>query len=320
MTHRFSLRILTSVSPLLIGCCLFNDAQGAENKHRVAYYKNGEIHVNILGTPEVKPITQGHWDFKPSWSKTGDKLVFFRRLVNAKEVSNWKTAICIINVDGSQFHQLTDGAHTDFNQTWTRDGSNTPIWNRRTPGSERYRVFASKIRAKPGEEIALTPKKFNTWAFSCLKDGRILVRANPPKQGPGYYLMSPNLKGIPKYERIQCELDKEGILARISLSVDEKRVCFEYQKGFKKTVPGRILYLADFNVRTPAMTNFKPFANKAGEKIWFAYPRWTRDQSAIVYHAGRKIFLFTPDKGTTKQVTPNNRADYRYPHGEATPK
>ena len=132
--------------------------------------------------------------------------------------------------------------------------------------------------------------------------------------------MSPNLEGIPKFERIQCELEKGGILARISLSVDEKRVCFEYQKGFKKTVPGRILYLADFNVRKPAMTNFQPFANEAGEKIWFAYPRWTRDQSAIVYHAGRKLFLYTPDKGTTKQVTPNNRADYRYPHGEATPK
>jgi hypothetical protein len=320
MSHRFSLQILKSVSPLLMGCCLFNDAQGAGNRHRVAYYKNGEIHVNILGTPEVKPITQGHWDFKPSWSKTGDKLVFFRRLVNAKEVSNWKTAICIINVDGSEFHQLTDGAHTDFNQTWTRDGSNTPIWSRRTPDTQRYRVFASKIRAKPGEEIALTPEEFNTWAFSCLKDGRILVRANPPKQGPGYYLMSPNLEGTPKYERIQCELDKGGILARISLSVDEKRVCFEYQKGFKKTIPSRILYLADFNVSKPAMTNFKPFANEAGEKIWFAYPRWTRDQSAIVCHAGRKLFLYTPDKGTTKQVSPNNQADYRYPHGEATPK
>ena len=69
MSHRFSLQILKSVSPLLMGCCLFNDAQGAGNRHRVAYYKNGEIHVNILGTPEVKPITQGHWDFKPSWSK-----------------------------------------------------------------------------------------------------------------------------------------------------------------------------------------------------------------------------------------------------------
>lgn len=320
MTLRFTLQALTGASALLIGGHLFDDAKGAEKNHRAAYYKDGEIHVNILGAPEVKPITQGHWDFKPSWSKTGNKLVFFRRLVNAKEVSNWKTAICIINVDGTEFHQLTDGTHTDFNQTWTRDGTNTPIWNRRTPGSQRYRVFASKIGAKPGEEIALTPKEFNTWAFSCLKDGRILVRANPPKQGPGYYLMSPNLDGIPKYERIQCDLDKEGILARISLSVDEKRVCFEYQKGFKKSVAGRILYLADFNPSQPAMTNFKPFANEDGKKIWFAYPRWTHDQTAVVYHAGQKLFLHTTDTGTTEQVSTNDQADYRYPHGEATPK
>ena len=320
MTLRFTLQALTGASALLIGGHLFDDAKGAEKNHRAAYYKDGEIHVNILGVPEVKPITQGHWDFKPSWSKTGNKLVFFRRLVNAREVSNWKTAICIINVDGTEFHQLTDGTHTDFNQTWTRDGTNTPIWNRRTPGSQRYRVFASKIGAKPGEEIALTPKEFNTWAFSCLKDGRILVRANPPKQGPGYYLMSPNLDGIPKYERIQCDLDKEGILARISLSVDEKQVCFEYQKGFKKSVAGRILYFADFNPSQPAMTNFKPFANEDGKKIWFAYPRWTRDQTAVVYHAGQKLFLHTTDTGTTEQVSTNDQADYRYPHGEATPK
>ena len=320
MTHRFAFQILTAISPLLITSFLVNNTQGAEKRHRAAYYKNGEIHVNILGTPEVKPITKGHWDFKPSWSKTGDKLVFFRRLVNTKEVSNWKTAICIINADGTEFHQLTDGTHTDFNQTWTRDGSNTPTWNRRTPGSQRYRVFASKIGAKPGQETALTPKEFNTWAFSCLKDGRILVRANPPKQGPGYYLMSPHLDGIPSYERIQCELDKGGILARISLSVNEKRVCFEYQKGFKKSVHGRTLYFADFDVSKPSMTNFKPFANEEGKKIWFAYPRWTRDQSKIVYHAGRKLFLYTPDKGTTKQVSTDDQADYRYPHGEGTPK
>ncbi|MDB4406568.1 hypothetical protein N9206_02640, partial [bacterium] len=91
MSHRFSLQILTAVSPFLTAVCLLKNAEGAEERHRAAYYKDGEIHVNILGTPEVKPITKGHWDFKPSWSKTGDKLVFFRRLVNTKEVSNWKT-------------------------------------------------------------------------------------------------------------------------------------------------------------------------------------------------------------------------------------
>ena len=109
----------------------------ADEGHRSSYYKNGEIHVNVLGTPEEEPLTSGHWDFKPSWSKTGDMLVFFRRLVNHREVSQWKTAICIINVDGTGFHQLTDGTHTDFNQTWTRDGTNTPIWNRKNPEDGR---------------------------------------------------------------------------------------------------------------------------------------------------------------------------------------
>ncbi|KPK46759.1 MAG: hypothetical protein AMK72_09335, partial [Planctomycetes bacterium SM23_25] len=104
---------------------------------RCSYYKNGRIYVNVLGTPEGKPLApppgRGQEDFKPSWSKTGDMLVFFRRVKNDPVVVNWKTAICVINVDGTGFHQLTDGTHTDFNQTWTRDGKNTPIWNRRTP-------------------------------------------------------------------------------------------------------------------------------------------------------------------------------------------
>ena len=117
-----------------------------KENHKFAYYKDGEIHINVLGTPEG------------------------RRLVHAKEVHNWKTAICIINADGSEFHQITDGTHTDFNQTWTRDGKNTPIWNRRKPGGGGYQVMAGKIGGTPGEEVALTGKGYNTWAFTCLKD------------------------------------------------------------------------------------------------------------------------------------------------------
>ena len=296
----------------------------AEDGHRAAYYKNGEIHVNVLGTPEEEPLTTGHSDFKPSWSLTEDKLVFFRRVVNDKEVSNWKTAICIINADGSGFHRITDGTHTDFNQTWTRDGTNTPIWNRRHPGKRGYQVMAGKIGGKPGEEIALTGKGYHAWAFTCLKDGRILVGATPPGQERGYYLMTPHsggiTKGAPQFERIACSLDQSGVLARVSLSLDEKRVCFEFQKGFQHSVPGRTLYLADFDVEKPAMSNFQAFANEEGEKVWYAYPRWTRDQSEIVYHAGRKLFLYHPEKGTTRKVSLDDKADYRYPHGEAMPK
>lgn len=68
------------------------------------------------------------------------------------------------------------------------------------------------------------------------------------------------------------------------------------------------------------MTNFKTFANKEGKNVWFAYPRWTNDVSEIVYHAGRKLYLYKLADGSTRQVSTDNKADYRYPHGEATPK
>ena len=63
---------------------------------RISYYCNGEIYVSEVGKPEGKPLTsppvRGQEDFKPSWSKTGDMLVCFRRLKNDPVVSNWKTA------------------------------------------------------------------------------------------------------------------------------------------------------------------------------------------------------------------------------------
>ncbi|MEM1070239.1 MAG: hypothetical protein AAGI63_15150 [Planctomycetota bacterium] len=151
----------------------------ATTEQRGSYYVDGEIHVNVYGQPESKPLTSGHWDFKPSWSKTGDMLVFFRRLKNDPDVSKWKTAIHVINFDGTGLHALSDGTHTDFNQTWTRDGKNTPIWNRKNPNTGSYYVMASRVGASPGEEFALTDQSHHTWAYTCLTDGRILVRSNP---------------------------------------------------------------------------------------------------------------------------------------------
>jgi hypothetical protein len=67
------------------------------------------------------------------------------------------------------------------------------------------------------------------------------------------------------------------------------------------------------------ITNMKPFANAEGKKVWFAYPRFTKGEASIVYHAGGKLFLHTLADGPTKQVSTDAKADYRYPHGEATP-
>ena len=292
----------------------------AATPFRGSYYVNGEIHVNTYGTPEGKPLTTGHADFKPSWSKTGDMLVFFRRLKNDPVVTNWKTAICIINVDGTGFHKLTDGTHTDFNPTWTRDGSNTPIWNRKNPATGSFYVMKSKVSSSPGQEVALTDKGFHTWAYTCLKDGRIFVQSAHPEQGYGYFLMTPNAAGKPRFDRIDCELAKKGLLDRVSVSPSEKMVCFEYQTRFDYKDAGRTLYIADFDAKKRTITNARPFANEEGANRWFAYPRWTRDETAIVYHASPSLYLYTLKDGSTRKVSTNGSADYRYPHCEATPK
>ena len=95
-------------------------------------------------------------DFKPSWSKTGNMLVCFRRLKDDPVTVNWKSAIFVINVDGTGFHQLSDGTRTDFNPTWTRDGLNTPIWNRKNDKTGGFYVMQSKVGGKPGQEVAIT--------------------------------------------------------------------------------------------------------------------------------------------------------------------
>jgi len=123
---------------------------------RICYYRDGEIHVSEIGKPEGKPLTTGHWDFKPSWSKTGDMLVCLRRLKDDPVTVNWKPAIFVINTDGTGFHTLSDGTHTDFNPTWTRDGRNTPIWNRKNDKAGGFYVMQGKVGGKLGEEVAIT--------------------------------------------------------------------------------------------------------------------------------------------------------------------
>ncbi|MEM7144906.1 MAG: hypothetical protein AAF591_07200 [Verrucomicrobiota bacterium] len=293
----------------------------ANEPHRATYSKDLKIHVGTLGETDGKPLTRGD-DFKPVWSKTGDNILFFRRLANHPQVSKWKTAVFHMNADGTMQHQLTSGKFTDFNHTWTRDGTNTPIWNRQKPsGRGGYTVMAGKIGGNPGEEIALTGDDYHAWAFTCLEDGRIFVNARPPGQERGYFLMTPDFEGTePTFEPVTVPLAMKGVLDRVSISPDEKKICFEFQTGFERKVPGRTLYLADFDSKAAAIRNAKPFANKEGKSVWFAYPRWTKDQSAIMYHAGGKLFLYSLADESTTQVSVNEEANYIYPHGEATPK
>lgn len=290
---------------------------------RISYFCNGEIYVTEVGKPEGKPVTTGHWDFKPSWSLTGDLLVCFRRLKDDPVTEKWKTAIFIINADGTGFHQLTEGTRTDFNPTWSRDGKNTPIWSRRNDKTGGYFVMRGKVGEKVGQEVALTDEAFHTWAHSCLRDGRILVNAAHPKLGWGVYLMACKDGMTPTYEPVECELAKKGQLHRASISPSETRICFEYLAGSTFREPGHILYIADIDANKRTITNCTAIANEAAKPHWYAYPRWIEGESAVVYHLNQsgkgELFVYRLKDGSTTRVSTNPEADYRYPHGEAAP-
>ena len=292
-------------------------------RSRISFFRNGEIHVGIPGEGQSKAITTGHWDFKPSWSRTGDRLVCFRRLKDDPDTLKWKTAIFIIGADGDGLHFLSDGTHTDFNPTWTRDGSNAPVWNRKNPATGGYYVMKGAIGGRPGEEKALTDAGRHTWAHSGLEDGRLLVNASHPEHGVGVFLLDHLKGGKPRYESVRCELSGKGQLHRASLSPSQRRICFEFMAGRKFTEPGHVLYHADFDASTRTISNLKAFANADAKPRWFAYPRWIDGESAIVFHSGEsgqnQLYVHRLDDGTTRRVSMDPKADYRYPHGEAAP-
>jgi hypothetical protein len=325
LTRRQFVKSAGAFSAALVGWGVGGSAVGAqvEKGGRISYCCDGEIHVAQIGQPEGKPLTTGHMDFKPSWSKTGDMLVCFRRLKDDPETEKWKTAIFIINVDGSGFHTLTDGTRTDFNPTWTRDGRNIPVWSRRNGEKGGYHILQGRVGGKPGEEIAITSDKFHTWAHSCLMDGRILVNSTHPTLGRGVYLLTPNANGEPLYEPVECELSATGVIHRASISPSEKKICFEYLPGFKFTEPGHILYIADFDAKKRTISNLKVIANKEVKKAWYAYARWVKGESAVVYHLNDSgkghLCVYELSDGSTTRVSTNKNADYRYPHGEAAP-
>ena len=316
--------LATAAAPLIIHA----GETPSPRASRISYYCNGKIYVNELGGPEGKPLIsppiKGQEDFKPSWSKTGDMLVCFRRLEgDPANVMTWKSAIFIINVDGSGMHRLSDGTHTDFNPTWTRDGKNTPIWNRKNDKGGGFIVMQSKVGGTPGEEVAITDPHFHNWGHSCLTDGRIFVGSWSPKKGYGVYLLTRKEGGKPLYEQMQCELVPQGEFHRASISPNEKKICFEYFKGHKFKEPGHTLYIADFDAQQRTITNPKAIANPDGKPIWFAYPRWINGESAVIYHSTQtgkgQLYVYQLEDGSTKRVSANPKADYRYPHGEAAP-
>ncbi len=291
-----------------------------------AYIVNDELYVNTFGLPEEKPLTKDYYDFKPSWSKTGNKIVFFRGFDISTPLPNWKTAICIINTDGSGFKQLTEGSYLDCNPTWSRDGSNTIVFSRWVKNDYVFKIYFTATESEPGDEVPVSDPNAIEFAYSCLMDGRIFISSTRDIIKGGYYLFTAQPGGIGKYELIHFEFNLEGPLDRVSISPSETKITYEYIKDWTPfEYEGKTIYIADFNKNMLTVSNPKAITTTTPDPHTMTlYPRWSSDESAVIYHCDKsgynQLYMYVLADESTHKVSTNSSAHYQYACGETTPK
>jgi hypothetical protein len=141
----------------------------SHTRFNIATMKNGRVQV----------LTTANRDFKPISSPDGKTLVFFRvRTFGDGTFETWRTALYVVNTDGSGLRQITSGEYTDYNPTFLRDGSNRIAFNRyNRTGRRTCEIYLTSPDAKIGAEQRVshpTVPAFE-WVHSSLKDGRLFI-------------------------------------------------------------------------------------------------------------------------------------------------
>jgi hypothetical protein len=259
---------------------------------------------------EITYLTDSpHNDYKPVISPDGSKILFFRTYQEDPSFFNWKSSICVMNIDGSDFHELTTHEHMNTEPYWTRDGSDRVTWSRMVHpdlGPQGTYAFRSAWDAVPGDEenISVTNRE---WLNSSLRDGRLFV-----KQGNAYFLMTPKPDGKSTYEEISYP-DTFHYLHKLSISNDETVIAYmkHVDKNTNEYLGAEIIY-ADFDASIPAITNERAFSPLDDSKFSW-YVSISPDNQHLIFAEDGKMMEFEVASETTRQLSTRDEVQYRYP-------
>ena len=261
-------------------------------------------------TSEITYLTGSpHNDYKPVISPDGSKIAFFRTYRENSDFFLWKSAICVMNADGSDFRELTGHDFLNTEPYWTRDGSNRITWTRMihsSRGPHGTYPYWTASDAKPGDEQQISETNWE-WSNSSLRDGRVFV-----KRGNAYFLMTPNPGSEPSYEKIRYQ-DRYHYLHKVTISNDETMIAY-----MKKIIPwgddylGAEIVYADFDASAPAITNEVAFVPKDASKLSW-YVSFSPDNRYLIYAEDGKIMRYDVAAGKTRQVSTLSDVYYSYP-------
>ena len=250
-----------------------------------------------------------HNDYKPVISPDGAKIAFFRTYQEDPSFFLWRSSICVMDIDGSNFHEITDHTHMNTEPYWTRDGSDRVTWSRMVHpdnGKQGTYAFWSKHDADPGREQCLSDSN-REWINSSLADGRIFV-----KVGENYFLMKPNPEGSSIHEPIDYP-DEYHYLHKLTISNDETMIAYmkHVDRDHDEYSGAEIVY-APFDANQPAIgkeTAFSPL----NPQTFSWYVSISADNDRLIFAEDGKMLEYDVRNHSTRQLSTRPGIHYRYP-------
>jgi Tol biopolymer transport system component len=266
-------------------------------------------------------LTRSDKDFKPISSLDGKILVFFRVLTYGDGTfESWRTAICVINTDGTGFRQITDGKHSDYNPTFMRDGSNRIAFNRyNDTGKHECKIFLTTVSSKAGEEQQVSHPTISSyeWVYSSLKDGRLFVH-RIESAAREVYLLTPNPGGLGKYERVQ--MPSNQYFHKACISPSESRITYMYdQDNNGATYADARIAWAKFDVKSRRVFD-QVLITEVSPKTIEEYPKWSPDESEVLYDSNKargggdihQIYAYDLAAGKERNLSPDASHNYQF--------
>jgi Tol biopolymer transport system component len=348
---KIGIDIIGGIALIMVLLCLVVPvkAQDSGQAAAVEYVKSDRWVSSVRGVPEqtwitvhdgdsLIHLTQGRNDHKPSWSKEGDMLTWFRWETNVKQgmAFNLHNAICVIKIDGTGFRELTDFSHSNYNPTWTRDGSNKIIFTRVGSNFRKMEIYMIDPEGPKNSEVMITSPKHKglghyEWSESGLKDGRIFIwRVHPFKSAINLKAPRP-LDNAQTWHLFDPDTQTYEDLSRpsrypvhkLSVTPSETKVVYMKAKNHNPfSYNHSVIAYAELDLANMEVKNeveISPYDSSYTDM----YPRWAPDEMHIMYSSSRsgkmQQYLYNLETKETHMVTDAPNGDM-YPCFEDMPK
>ena len=264
----------------------------------VTFKNKDDLRIAVHDGENINTITKGFRDHKPVWSKNGDSITFIRVTgdTDQKKYNQWRSKVCVIKADGTEFKELTDDSQPCMNPTWTKDGSNRIIFNQLLKSGLGIKFFWILPDEEKNSAERISSPYFVEWAECGLSDGRILMwRLN---RFAHLLTLSIPFWTVPQIQKSYAfdpikkkytPINRSGRYPwhRLNFSSSGKKVTYMKDlDGNLSTYIDCVIAYAEFDPENLTVSN-EVVITKESKDYTNMYPKWGPDEQFILFSSDR---------------------------------